>query len=168
MPRPSDSDTGALDEVLLRVGRLNYTWTNTESLFIHVMAGLAGMDKETAVVVFLTLNTTAARLDLVDRLSKLPRVPDEERRAVTALTQRFRKESRLRNKYNHCIYSFDPEGRTPLTIMMRIADRKDEIIMGKQEPAGEDQLSQIDETIGRLKQLNLDIWAVIRAQGYPL
>ena len=168
MPKLTDSRTDALDEVLLRVGRLNYTWTNTESLFIHVMAGLAGMDKETAVVVFLTLNTTAARLDLVDRLSKLPRGPEKERHTVTALTQRFRRESRLRNKYNHCIYSFDPEGGTPRTIMMRIADRKDEIIMGKQEPAGEDQLSRIDETIGRLKQLNLDIWAVIRAQGYPL
>ncbi len=168
MSNTAATEQDALDNILLRVGRLNYTWTNTESLFIHVMAGLAGMDKETAVVVFLTLNTTAARLDLVDRLSKLSRVPEDERRTVTKLTQRFRKESRLRNKYNHCIYSFDPEGGTPQTIMMRIADRKDEIIMGKQEPAGEDQLAQIDETIGRLRQLNLDIWAVIRERGYPL
>lgn len=110
----------------------------------------------------------SARLDPVDRLSKLPRVPEAERNMVTVLTRRFRKESRLRNKYNHCIYSFDPEGGTPLTIMMRIADRKDVIVMGKQEPAGQDELKHIDETIQRLTQLNLDIWAVIREQGYPL
>src|SRR6056297_513185 len=168
MPNTASTDKEALDNILLRVGRLNYTWTNTESLFIHVIAGLAGIDKETAVVVFLTLNTTAARLDLVDRLSKLPRVPEAERNTVTELTRRFRKESRLRNKYNHCIYSFDPDGGTPLTIMMRIADRKDAIVMGKQEPAGEDELKHIDETIQRLTQLNLDIWAVIRERGYPL
>lgn len=33
-----------------------------ESLFIHVIVGLVGMEKETAVVVFLTLNTTALRV----------------------------------------------------------------------------------------------------------
>lgn len=41
-----------LDDLLLRVGKLNYAWTNTESLLIHLIAGLCGIDKETAVVVF--------------------------------------------------------------------------------------------------------------------
>src|SRR6185312_15409867 len=30
--------------ILLLIGRLNYTWTNTESLLIHLMAGLAKVD----------------------------------------------------------------------------------------------------------------------------
>ena len=37
-------------EILLLVGQMNYSWTNTESLLIHVIAGLAGTDKETAIV----------------------------------------------------------------------------------------------------------------------
>ena len=51
-----------LDEILLRVGKLNYTWSNTESLLIHLIAGLARIDKDTALIIFLTLNTTRARL----------------------------------------------------------------------------------------------------------
>jgi hypothetical protein len=51
---------------------MNYMWTNTESLLIHVIAGLCGTDKDKAVIIFLTLNTTRARIDLVDRLAKMP------------------------------------------------------------------------------------------------
>jgi hypothetical protein len=57
----------SFDDFLLKMGRLNYAWTNTESLLIHFIAGLAGCDKETAVIIFLTLNTSRARLDLVER-----------------------------------------------------------------------------------------------------
>jgi hypothetical protein len=161
-------DEAALQDILLRVGQLNYTWTNTESLFIHVIAGLAGVDKDVAIMIFLTLSTTSARLDLVDRLAKLPRTPQEQRKEVLALTQRFRKESTLRNKYNHCIYSFDPEGGPPNTIMMRIADRKNHVLVGKQEKADDREIANIDAAIARLKVLNLDIWRTVAAFGYPI
>lgn len=158
----------SLQQILLRVGTLNYTWTNTESLFIHVIAGLGGMSKDVAVIVFLTLNATSARLDLVDRLAKLPDVPDVQRDAVLALTSRFRKEAGLRNKYNHCIYSFDPNGGPPNTIMMRIADRKTEILVGKQEVADDSELAKFDAAVERLQALNLDIWDAIRRFDYPM
>ena len=35
---------GNMPDVLLRVGRLNYVWTNTESLLIYVMAHQLGVD----------------------------------------------------------------------------------------------------------------------------
>lgn len=163
----SASET-ALDDILLRVGKLNYTWTNTESLFIHLIAGLASVEKDVAIVVFLTLNTTTARLDLVDRLAKLPSTPDEYRERILELTKRFRKESSLRNKYNHCIYSFDPEGGPPNTIMMRIADRKDRILVGRQDKADDREVANIDDAISRLSALNLDIWKAIIEFGYPI
>lgn len=166
--RDPPESTAALRDILLRVGQLNYTWTNTESLFIHVISGLAKVDKDVSVVIFLTLNTTSARLDLVDRIAKLPRTAAEERGKILELTTRFRRESSLRNKYNHCIYSFDPDGGPPNTIMMRIADRKDSILVGKQEPADARELANIDATIARLKQLNLDIWKTISTFGYPI
>ena len=164
---PSDDET-ALDDILLRVGKLNYTWTNTESLFIHLIAGLARVEKDVAIVMFLTLNTTTARLDLVDRLAKLPSTPDEHREKMLELTKRFRKESGLRNKYNHCIYSFDPDGGPPNTIMMRIADRKDRILVGRQEKADDREVANIDAAIARLSALNLDIWKAIVDFGYPI
>ncbi|SMH53581.1 hypothetical protein [Maritimibacter sp. HL-12] len=154
--------------MFLRVGQLNFNWTNTESLFIHLIAGLADVDKDVAIVIFLTLNTTSARLDLVDRLAKLSRTPQAQRDAILELTTRFRKESSLRNKYNHCIYSFDPEGGQLNTIMMRIADRKNRILVGKQEVADAQEVANIDATIERLKQLNLDIWQTVARFGYPI
>jgi hypothetical protein len=172
--QPRSSDPGrpppeeALRDIFLRVGQLNFNWTNTESLLIHLIAGLADTDKEVAMVVFLTLKTTSARLDLVDRLAKLPRTPPEQRDAVLSLTARFRKESTLRNKFNHCIYSFSPDGGPLNTIMMRIADRKDRILVGKQEVADAQEVARIDASIDRLRQLNLDIWQTVAAFGYPL
>jgi hypothetical protein len=62
-------------DILLLLGQLNYTWTNTESLLIHMIAGLALSDKETAIVIFLTLNTPRARIDLVERLAKMQKTP---------------------------------------------------------------------------------------------
>ncbi len=157
----------ALREIFLRVGQLNFNWTNTESLFIHVIAGLAKVEKDVAIVIFLTLNTTSARLDLVDRLAKLHTTPQAQRDAILDLTSRFRKESSLRNKYNHCIYSFDPEGGPLHTIMMRIADRKDRILVGKQEVADAQEVAKIDDAIARLRQLNLDIWHTVATFKYP-
>lgn len=165
--RPLTGDL-LLQNLLLRVGRLNYVWTNTESLLIHVISGLSGMTKEAAVIVFLTLNTTRARLDLVERLAKMPSTPAAQRKEVLSLTRGFLKEAPLRNKYNHCIYSFDPEMGQLRTILMRIADRKDDLLMGKAEVADEQELGAIDAAIARIEALNRDIWRAIIAFGYPV
>lgn len=154
------------DAFLLLVGRLNYAWTNTESLLIHLIAGLSGMDKETATVVFLTLNTTRARIDLVERLSKLERADPDERSRVLALTGRIQKQAALRNRYNHCIYAFDSEGN-PRTILMRIADRKDRLMIGQTDPLDDAAAENIETAIEELAAINRDIWHTIRELGYP-
>ena len=165
-PSPGADDT-RLDDILLRVGKLNYSWTNTESLLIHLIAGLAHVDKDTAVVIFLTLNTTRARLDLVERLAKMARTPAAERKDVLALTRRFAKLAGLRNKYNHCIYSFDADGGSPKTIMMRISDRKDEIRYGRIDPINRAELETIDSALADIADLNNAIWDVVRRYDYP-
>ncbi|MBN2739670.1 MAG: hypothetical protein JXR35_02095, partial [Rhodobacteraceae bacterium] len=58
---PSGAPPPEFDTFLMQIGRINYAWTNTESLLIHLIAGLAQTDKETAVILHLTLNTTRAR-----------------------------------------------------------------------------------------------------------
>ncbi|QYX57194.1 hypothetical protein K1T73_01915 [Roseovarius sp. SCSIO 43702] len=152
---------------LLLVGKLNYAWTNTESLLIHLIAGLSGMDKEIATVVFLTLNTTRARIDMVERLSKLDRVNSEERKRILSLTQRIIRQSALRNRYNHCIYAFDKDGGNPRTILMRIADRKDNLKMGQINELDEDAAKGIEKAIKELGEINKDIWKAIADYGYP-
>jgi hypothetical protein len=155
------------DEILLLIGRLNYTWTNTESLLIHLIAGLAKVDKETAIVIFLTLNTTRARIDLVERLAKMAKTPRKCREDVLSLLEKLNQQSKLRNKYNHCIYSFDDKGDISHTHLMRIFDGKDSIKYGKVEALDREEITRISACIEDIANVNREIWALMRANGFP-
>ncbi|WP_424942680.1 hypothetical protein [Aliiroseovarius crassostreae] len=156
-----------LDDLLLRVGKLNYAWTNTESLLIHLIAGLCDTDKETAVVIFLTLNTSRARLDLVERLAKMDRRTQDEHQRILDVTGRIKRLSALRNRFNHCIYAFDPDGGNPKTILMRIADRKHDIRMGQISEVDDLVLADIEAAIQTLITINQDIWTMVQDFNYP-
>ena len=125
------------------------------------------MDKEIATVVFLTLNTTRARIDLVERLSKLTRVEVEERTRILSLTGRIQRQAALRNRYNHCIYAFDSEGGNPRSILMRIADRKDKLMMGQVNDLDAAAAEAVEEAISELKSINRDIWQAVSDFNYP-
>lgn len=152
----------AINETLLLVGRMNYVWTNTESLFIYLIAQLMGTSKEAAIVVFLTLNTTRARLDLIQRLAKLPTTGAEDRGAVLGFADRLGKESGVRNKFNHCIYSFDEKGEAS-TQLMRVADVGEDLRYGKVELLDRGELDRLNMAIDRIVSVNRDIWDYIRA-----
>lgn len=154
-------------EILLLVGQLNYTWTNTESLLIHLIAGLARVDKETAIVIFLTLNTTRARTDLVERLAKMQKTPVDCRGDVLDATRRLSDLAKLRNKYNHCIYSFDPDSGQGLTQLMRIVDSKDEVRYGKVEALDSLEMTRIRDSIKSLAELNRRIWEITEKYDFP-
>ncbi len=126
------------------------------------------MGKEAAIIIFLTLNTTRARVDLVERLAKRAAVNPAERACILALTGRLSREAPLRNRYNHCIYSFSPDGEISETITMRISDRKDRILMVRPEREDAAQLSDISAAIDRLRDLNRDMWRAIAEYHYPL
>ena len=154
--------TLAINQTLLLVGRLNYVWTNTESLFIYLMAQLMGTSKEAAIVVFLTLNTTRARLDLIQRLAKLEGTDRSDRTAVLGFAERLGRESGIRNKFNHCIYSFDEKGAAS-TQLMRVTDVGEDLRYGKVELLDQDELDRLHMAIDRIVSVNLDIWAYIRS-----
>lgn len=172
-PQEAQSPAGGpghidFDRFLLLLGRLNYSWTNTESLLIHFIAGLARTDKDTAVVLFLTLNTTRARVDLVERLAKLDRVDDAEREAVLALTRRMLRLAGLRNTYNHCIYAFDARSGDHATIRMRVADRRKAIKVGEITALDADTLRDIEASLSDLARLNSEVWGHIIQHDYPV
>lgn len=154
-------------EVLLLVGQLNYTWTNTESLLIHMIAGLAKVDKETAIVIFLTLNTSRARIDLVERLAKMQKTMPECRNDILGATRKFSELAKLRNKYNHCIYSFDPDSGQGLTQLMRIFDSKDDVKYGKVEALDNLEMERIKESIQLLIELNHRLWDITEKYNFP-
>lgn len=164
----AEAALGPFDQLLLLVGRMNYIWTNTESLMIHLIAGLARTDKQAAVIIFLTLNTTRARIDLVERLAKSGAAGDMSRQKILDITARIRRHQSLRNRYSHSIYSFDTDTGTTRTIMMRISDRKNGLKMGRSDDIDAAALDRIRETIEALKRLNHDIWALVLSESYPV
>ncbi len=147
------------------VGRLNYTWTNTESLFIYLIAHLLNTNKEAATVIFLTLNTTRARIDLLERLAKIRSTAPETKEAVLKITGRMTREQRLRNKYNHCIYSFDETGHNASTQLMRIVDMNDNLKYGKVEALDDAEMLRIQATIDAVTDVNKSIWAFIKLKN---
>lgn len=153
----------AMSDVLLMVGRLNYVWTNTESLLIYIIAHLLKVEKEAAVVVFLTLNTTRARIDLVERLAKLSSTPAADRKAVLSAMSRLKKESKIRNKYNHCIYSFDEKGEISSTQLMRLVEDDKEIRYGKIEQMDDREIALLEKSIGEIVNISKALWAFIHA-----
>ena len=155
------------ERLLLLTGKMNYMWTNTESLLIHMIAGLAGTDKETAVIIFLTLNTTRARIDLVERLAKAGRCPDDERDAILDATRQLARLGGVRNHFNHCIYSFDADSGHAQTILMRISDRKQHIKMGRVDPVDELELDRVQEALDSMVSLNRAMWQLIVKKQYP-
>ncbi len=162
-PKPGE----AFDAFLLLVGKLNYAWTNTESLLIHMIGGLAKVDSETATIIFLTLNTSRARIDLVQRLAKRDGTDPRERHAILNVTDRIQKVGHLRNRYNHCIYAFDDNAEVSHTILMRIADRKDAIKMGRTDPVDLKATAGIEQAITDLRDINHEIWSILRDYRYP-
>ena len=65
------------------IGNLVYCWSNNESLFIYILMLLMEADEASAAVVFGTLNTTRARIDLIERLAKLKIRTSRSRRSST-------------------------------------------------------------------------------------
>jgi hypothetical protein len=153
----------AMSDVLLRVGRLNYVWTNTESLLIYIIAHLLDVEKEAAIIVFLTLNTTRARIDLVERLSKLPTTPTHDSRTILGLMGRLKRESKMRNKYNHCIYSFDESGEISSTQLMRLVEDDRHVKYGKIEQLDDKEIERLEKSIGEIVEISKAMWVFIRA-----
>ncbi|MBB6467339.1 hypothetical protein [Aminobacter carboxidus] len=154
-------------DVLLTVGQLNYTWTNTESLLIYLIAGLAKVDKETAIIIFLTLNTTRARIDLVERLAKMAKTPQACREAVLSVAAQLTHQGKLRNKYSHCIYSFDETGTRASTQLMRIFDSKDSVRYGKNEELDDNEMHRISASIEAIRDINRQIWKIVEDNAFP-
>lgn len=165
---PPFGHDAAFTSFLAALGRMNYAFSNTESLMIHVIAGLLGTDKEKATIVFLTLNTTRARLDLVERLAKLDTVSADLRADILGLTRKLAKYSPIRNQFNHCIYAFDGESGRATSIRMRVSDRKDGLKIGDNIPIDDEAIQRIDTATAEMHALNREVWKVILARGFPV
>jgi len=147
--------------ILALIGNLVFSWSNNESLFIYVLMLLLRTDQTAAALVFATLNTTRARLDLVQRLAKATITDRALLRALNRLIDRFNECTRVRNEFNHCMYTLNERGEITHTQSMRIQETRTGMKFGLTRPMDEARLKEMAETGTELIRLNRDIWAFL-------
>jgi hypothetical protein len=148
-------------EILALIGNLVYSWSNNESMFIYVIMLLLGTNQTSAMVVFATLNTTRARLDLVQRLA-VARISDKTiAKELDALIDRFNETTRFRNEFNHCIYTVNDHGEITHTHALRVQERKGRLDVGQPRKMDKARTKAIVDTINELRQLNRDLWNLL-------
>lgn len=153
-PRSADRRTS----VLALIGNLVFSWSNNESLFIYLLMILLKTDQTSAAVVFATLNTTRARLDLIQRLAKLQVSDRAISKTLDQLVERFNEFTRIRNEFNHCMYKVSSRGDITHTHSIRIVETRKRLQLGEVRPMDDARIKEMVETIQGLKSLNRDIW----------
>lgn len=153
-PRSADHRT----RILSLIGNLVFAWSNNESLLIYLMMILLRTDQTSAAIIFATLNTTRARLDLIQRLAKAKITDRSLTRDLQQLIERFNECTRIRNEFNHCMYTLDEAGEITGTQAMRLQETRSRIQWGQVRPLNEDRLHDIGAAVNELKRLNRDIW----------
>lgn len=153
-PKSADHRTS----ILALIGNLVFSWSNNESLFIYLLMLLLKTDQTSAAIVFATLNTTRARLDLIQRLAKV-RIQDRAlEKDLNNLIERFNECTRIRNEFNHCMYMVDGRGEITHTHSIKIVETRKRLQFGEVRPMDDQRMKEMTAATQELKRLNRDIW----------
>jgi hypothetical protein len=153
-PKSADHRTS----ILALIGNLVFSWSNNESLFIYLLMLLLKTDQQSAALVFATLNTTRARLDLIQRLAKLHIRNRDIEKTLNELITRFNDCTRIRNEFNHCMYTVDSKGEITHTHSIKVVETRKRLQFGEVRPMDEQRIKEMIATTQELKKLNRDIW----------
>ena len=147
--------------IMSLIGTLIMSWSNNESMFVYVLMVLLDVDDVSAALVFTSLNTTRARLDLVRRLASVKIRDPAVAQAFTRLLRRFDTCTRVRNEFNHCVYNLDGKGEIVTTHIMRVQESRGQLSLGATRAMDEARVRELSDVIRQLKRLNRDIWAFL-------
>jgi hypothetical protein len=153
-PRSADHRTS----ILALIGNLVFSWSNNESLFIYLLMLLLRTDQTSAAIVFATLNTTRARLDLIQRLARMHVQDRSLEKTLNDIVERFNDCTRIRNEFNHCMYMVDERGEITHTHSIKIVETRKKLQLGEVRPMDEQRLKEMTAATQELKKLNRDIW----------
>lgn len=156
---PGSADRRTL--ILALIGNLVFSWSNNESLFIYVLMLLLETDQTSAAIVFATLNTTRARLDLINRLARIKIKDQALQKELDRIIERFNDCTRVRNEFNHCMYTVDGHGEITHSHSIRIIETKNQLRLGDIKPMDDARLKDMRDTTDDLKRLNRDIWSFL-------
>src|SRR5262245_53826700 len=144
--------------ILALIGNLVSSWSNNESLFIYVLMILMRTTQESAALTFATLNTTRARLDLIQRLAKITITDKNLDKALNKIIERFNETTAVRNEFNHCMYIVDANGQITHTQSMRIVQTKHSLQFGDMKPMDDARLKSMVKATKDMTRINREIW----------
>jgi hypothetical protein len=144
--------------ILAAIGNLVYGWSNNESMFIYVIMLLMNTDEPSAAIVFATLNTTRARLDLVDRLAKIKIRDKAIAKTLEKIVTRFNELTRMRNEFNHCMYTVGEHGEITHTRSIRLQEVRGQLQLGVVRDMDDARIKEMMDAIRNQTRLNRDIW----------
>ena len=147
--------------ILGLIGNLILSWSNNESMFVYVLMILLRVDDVSAALVFTSLNTTRARLDLVRRLASLKIRDEAVASSLSRLLRRFDACTKVRNEFNHCVYNLDERGEIVTTHIMRIQEGQGRLSLGLTRAMDESRVRELRDVIRQLKRINRDLWALL-------
>lgn len=170
LPDPPDFDaietaareTGASRaNLLVLIGQLVFGSSNNESLLIYILMVLLQTDEPSAAIVFSTLNTTRARLDLVSRLARIKISDRETRDALDQVVKLFNDANQVRNEFLHAMYTVDAKGAITHTQAMRLIVKGRRFSFGEQNPIDQKRLDGMVKACRDLESLNRKIWELL-------
>jgi hypothetical protein len=144
--------------ILALIGNISFSWSNNESMFIYVLMLLLGTDQAAAAIVFSTLNTTRARLDLVQRLAAVRIADKAVATRLQSLIERFNACTKIRNEFNHCMFALNEAGEITHTHLMKITETRGRLKFGAVRPVDDDRIKEMKQVISDLRVLNRDLW----------
>jgi hypothetical protein len=147
--------------ILALIGNLVFSWSNNESMFIYVLMVLLETDEVSAAIVFATLNTTRARLDLVQRLATAKINDRPMAKTLDKIITRFNESTRIRNEFNHCMYTVNERGEITHTHAMKIKESRGRLTLGELRPMDDARIAELVKAVADLKTLNRDLWDLL-------
>ncbi|MEP3275753.1 MAG: hypothetical protein ABJN26_16385 [Stappiaceae bacterium] len=154
----SHETAGRRNLILGLMGNISYCWSNNESMFIYIIMALMGTDETSAAIIFATLNTTRARVELVERLAKAKLTDPELGKELRRIVRVFNECTKIRNEFNHSMFKVNELGDITHTQSMRVQMRGDNLSFGELKEIDGRRLREIGNTIKRLVRLNREIW----------
>jgi hypothetical protein len=118
-------------------------------------------EESSAAIVFATLNTTRARLDLIQRLARIRITDSDISRSLARLIERFVESTKVRNELNHCMFIFDRSGAITHTQSMRLAETKASLRFGEIKALDESRLQDMLRTTKEMTRINREIWELL-------
>lgn len=144
--------------ILALIGNLVFAWANNESMLIYLIMLLMQTDQTSATIVFATLNTTRARIDLIQRLAKAKITDRAIAKELDSLIKRFNDATKIRNEFNHCTFAINERGEITHTYTLRIQEFKDRLQLGTLRKMDDRRIKELLDAFTKMKQLNRDLW----------